>query len=175
MSSGKIFLVTRHSSQISIWHALKQGYILFLINKFIYFWLRWVFVAVLGLSLVAASGAYSSLWCAGLSLRWLLLLQSTGYKWAGFSSCGSRALEHRLSSCGAWASLLHGMWDLPGPGLEPMSPALAGGFLSTVPPGKPQSEDTYLTCKTLPAYCQSITQFKISFQSDKIALRTCKS
>ena len=28
------------------------------------------------------------------------------------------------------------MWDLPGPGLEPMSPVLAGGFLTTVPPGK---------------------------------------
>ena len=29
------------------------------------------------------------------------------------------------------------MWDLPGPGLEPMSSALAGGFLTTAPPGKP--------------------------------------
>ena len=28
------------------------------------------------------------------------------------------------------------MWDLPGPGLEPVSSALAGGFLTTVPPGK---------------------------------------
>ena len=28
------------------------------------------------------------------------------------------------------------MWDLPGPGLEPMSPALAGRFLTTAPPGK---------------------------------------
>ena len=28
------------------------------------------------------------------------------------------------------------MWDLPGTGLEPTSPALAGGFLTTVPPGK---------------------------------------
>ena len=28
------------------------------------------------------------------------------------------------------------MWDLPGPGLEPVSPALVGGFLTTVPPGK---------------------------------------
>ena len=28
------------------------------------------------------------------------------------------------------------MWDLPGPGIEPMSPALAGVFLTTVPPGK---------------------------------------
>ena len=29
------------------------------------------------------------------------------------------------------------MWDLPRPGLEPVSPALAGGFLTTVPPGSP--------------------------------------
>ena len=28
------------------------------------------------------------------------------------------------------------MWDLPGPGLKPVSPALAGEFLTTVPPGK---------------------------------------
>ena len=31
------------------------------------------------------------------------------------------------------------MWDLPGPGLEPVSPALADGFLTTVPPGKSES------------------------------------
>ena len=55
----------------------------------------------------------------------------------GLSSCGSRALERRLSSCGARAELLRGMWHLPGPGLEPVSPALAGGFLTTAPPGKP--------------------------------------
>ena len=28
------------------------------------------------------------------------------------------------------------MWDLPGPGLEPVYPALAEGFLTTAPPGK---------------------------------------
>ena len=28
------------------------------------------------------------------------------------------------------------MWDLPRPGIEPVSPALAGKFLTTVPPGK---------------------------------------
>ena len=28
------------------------------------------------------------------------------------------------------------MWDVPGPGIEPVSPALAGGFLTTGPPGK---------------------------------------
>ena len=54
----------------------------------------------------------------------------------GLSSCGARALECRLSSCGAWAQLLHGMWDLRAPALEPVSPALAGGFLTTEPPGK---------------------------------------
>ena len=54
----------------------------------------------------------------------------------GLSSCGLRALEHRLSSCGTRAQLRRGMWDLPGPGLEPVSPALAGGFLTTAPPGK---------------------------------------
>ena len=31
------------------------------------------------------------------------------------------------------------MWDLPRPGLKPVSPALAGGFLTTAPPGKPWS------------------------------------
>ena len=28
------------------------------------------------------------------------------------------------------------MWDPPGPALEPVSAALAGGFLTTAPPGK---------------------------------------
>ena len=78
-----------------------------------------------------------------------------------FSSCGKRgplfiavrgplsivaslAAEHRLqtcrlSNCGSRAQLLRGMWDLPRPGLEPMSPALAGRLSTTAPPGKPQS------------------------------------
>ena len=41
--------------------------------------------------------------------------------WVGFSSCGTRL------SC---------MWDLPGPGIEPVSPALLGRFLTTASPGK---------------------------------------
>ena len=76
-----------------------------------------------------------------------------------FSSCGKRGplfiavhgpltiaaslvAEHRLqtrrlSSCGSRAQLFHGMWNLPRPGLEPMSPALAGRFSTIAPPGKP--------------------------------------
>ena len=48
-----------------------------------------------------------------------------------------RLQMHRLSSCGSWAQLLRGTWDLPRPGLEPVSPALAGRLSTTAPPGKP--------------------------------------
>ena len=51
------------------------------------------------------------------------------------SSCGLQAPERRLSCC-ARAQLLRGMRDPPGPGIEPVSPALAGGFSATAPPGK---------------------------------------
>ena len=48
-----------------------------------------------------------------------------------------RLQTRRLSNCGSRAQPLRGMWDLPRPGLEPVSPALAGGFSTTAPPGKP--------------------------------------
>ena len=70
-------------------------------KKFIYFIFGCVGSSLLrGLSLVAASKGYSSLRFVGFSLRWLLLLRSTGSRSTGFSSCGSQALEHRLSSGG---------------------------------------------------------------------------
>ena len=65
--------------------------LLFSFFNFIYFWLRWVFVTVHGLSLVVASGGYSPLQFKGFSLRWLLLLWSTGFRRAGFSSCSAWA------------------------------------------------------------------------------------
>ncbi|KAJ8796338.1 hypothetical protein J1605_018016 [Eschrichtius robustus] len=49
-----------------------------------------------------------------------------------------RLQTRRLSSCGSRAQLLRGTWDLPRPGLEPLSPALAGGFSTTAPPGEPR-------------------------------------
>ena len=79
------------------------------INLFIYFWLHWVSIAARGLSLVVASGA--TLCCSAQASHCggFPLLQSTALgAWAsvvvarGLSSCGSRALEHRLSSCGTW-------------------------------------------------------------------------
>ena len=50
-----------------------------------------------------------------------------------------RLQTRRLSSCGSRAQLLRGMWDPPGPGLEPVSPASAGRLSTTAPPGKPPS------------------------------------
>ena len=63
-----------------------------------YVWLRWVFVSVRGLSLVAASGGHSSSRCAGLSPLRPLLLRSTGSRRAG-----SVVVAHRPScfaACG---------------------------------------------------------------------------
>ena len=54
----------------------------------------------------------------------------------GFSSCGSWALEHKLSSCGSQAWLLHGMCNRPGLGIKPVPPALAGRFFTTGSPEK---------------------------------------
>ena len=64
-----------------------------------------------------------------------------------------RPQTRRLSSCGSRAQLLRGMWDPPRPGLEPVSPALAGRLSTTAPPGKPEGENfksakhQYLTMK----------------------------
>ena len=87
--------------------------------------------------------------CGGLSCcgAWALGVQASVVAARGLSSCGLRALERRLSSCGARPQLLHGMWDLPRSGIEPVSPALAGELLTTVPPGK--SLDIFLSFKIL--------------------------
>ena len=82
-----------------------------------------------GFFLVAASGGYSLV--AGSRL---LSLKSTGSRaFEHMCSHGSRAREHRMKSCGAWVSWLHGMWDLPESGIKPVSP---GGFFTTEPPEK---------------------------------------
>lgn len=53
------------------------------------------------------------------------------------SWCGARVPGPGLSSCGARAYLLHGTWDFPGPGFEPLSLALAHGFSTTGSPWEP--------------------------------------
>ena len=84
-----------------------------------------------GLSLVMASKGYSSLQCTDFSLWCHLLLWSTGSRYSGFSSCITQVQQFHIC-----AELLHGIWHLPGPGIELVSPALAGRFSTVVPPGK---------------------------------------
>ena len=111
-----------------------------------------------------------------------------------FSSCGKRGplfiavsgpltiaaslvAEHRLqtrrlSSCGSRAQSLRGMWGLPRPGPEPMSPALAGRLSTTAPPGKPHSD--FLKEKSLAhltlGYFKAPLSF--SFNTDHLAQRS---
>ena len=98
-----------------------------------------------------------------------------------FSSCGKRGpliiaaslvAEHRLqtrrlSNCGSRAQLLHGMWDLPRPGLEPVSRALAGRFATTAPLGKPSFFlFKYTTIKIQPVLLfELFSTFKFTFVS----------
>ena len=56
---------------------------------------------------------------------------------AASSVAEHRLQTRRLSNCGSRAQLLRGTRDPPRPGLEPASPALAGRFSATAPPGKP--------------------------------------
>ena len=89
-----------------------------------FFWLHWVLAATHGLSLVAASGDPP---CCSEGASHC----------GGFSCC-------RAQAPGALASVLvaHGpscstaCGNPPGPRLEPVSPALAGRFSTTAPPGK---------------------------------------
>ena len=88
---------------------------------------------------------------ADFSLWWLLLLQNTGSRQAGFSSrytgahqlwlsgpraCRLSSCDSRALGCGAQAQLLRGTWDLSRPETEPTSPASARRSLATLPPGK---------------------------------------
>ena len=115
-----------------------SAYILFIyvcMYVCMYVWLCWVFVSVRGLSLVVASGGHSSSRCASLSLSQPLVAEH-------------RLQTRRLSNCGSRAELLRGMWDLPRPGLEPVSPALAGRFSTTAPPGKPPHTNFNTFCSS---------------------------
>ena len=62
------------------------------------------------------------------------------------------------------------MWDLPRPGLEPVSPALAGGFLTTASPGK--SPSPVLT-PDLPSPDLVLNGGDIHYSYDLLSAYTC--
>ena len=109
-----IFRYTYHKIYL---YMFMVGFCKIISILFIYFWLRWV--AGCGLCRVAGGRGYPLLWCRLLIVVAFLLVEH---------------LEPRLSSCSV--RLAHSLWGLPGPGIEPVSPALAGGFLASGPPGK---------------------------------------
>ena len=136
-SFEKLNVITR------LLHKLRKHFTLTL-KKMVY-----VFLAALGLC--CSTGSFSSCRERDYSLvavhRLLFAMTSptVEHRLLGQASvvaacrpngCGTWALEHRLSNCSAWAQLLHSTWDLPGPEIKPMSPTLAGRFLSTGPSGK---------------------------------------
>ena len=103
---------------------MSLGYFFFIFIYLLYFWLYWVFLAARGLPLVVASRGYSVVAEHGLLLAVTSLVAESGSRHTGFSSCGSLAQS------------LRGIRHLPRPGIKPVSPALAGRVLSTVPAGK---------------------------------------
>ena len=103
----------------------------FKMQKYVYYLFVYPHLAVLGLaaprlSLVAVSRGCSLGWLRGLLI-----------------AVASLAVAPRLQSAGS-VVVVHGLscstWYLPGPGIKPMSPVLAGRFLTTGPPGKSQDK-----------------------------------
>ena len=110
-------------------------YLIFFIDFYFFFVFKYLFLylfmAVLGLRFCAR--AFSS-----CGKREPLFITVRGPLTITASLVAEHRLQtRRLSNCGSRTQLLRGTWDLPRPGLEPVSPALAGRFSTTAPPGKP--------------------------------------
>ena len=117
---------------LHLW-LISTGVFLFVCLFLNYYLFIYLFLAVLGLRFCAR--AFSSCGKRGplfIAVRGPLTI-------AASLAAGHRLQTRRLSNCGSRAQSLCSMWDLPRPGLEPVSPALAGRFSTTAPPGKPST------------------------------------
>ena len=110
--------------------SIYNMYHLFFLDLFFFFFF-YLYLAVLGLRFCAR--AFSS--CGKLGPLFIAVRRPLTI--AASLVAENRLQTRRLSNCGSRAQLLRGMWNLPRPGLKPMSPALAGRFSTTAPPGKP--------------------------------------
>ena len=109
---------------------------------FIYFWLHLVFTVARGLFCSHCEQGLLFVAVCGL-----LGLRSSGCRAGqGTAFRSSHVQAHQLlfsgprgrpSSCCVWSEQVYSKWDLPGPGIEPVSPALAGGFFTTESLGMP--------------------------------------
>ena len=121
-STGQVFC------RMSLNLGLAGIFFFFFFNLFI---LIYLFLSVLGLRFCARAFSSCGKWgplfiavCGPLTVVASLVAEH-------------RLQTRRLSTCGSRAQPLHGMRDLPRPGLEPVPPALAGRLSTTAPPGKP--------------------------------------
>ena len=119
------------ASYIRMVHLLQLMILMLLLTK-AHTWFRFPFLKVF-------ISAVLCLRCSrGLAKQGLLCgCRAQASCCSGFSCCGAWTPGHAgFSSCGPRAQLLQGMWDLPGPGIEPESPASQGRLPTTGLPGK---------------------------------------
>ena len=127
----KICLLWYHSCKEGRWKIYTFVYVYVCTSILAFFLNLFIFMAVLGLPFCAR--ALSSCGKQGplfIAVRGPLTI-------AASLVAEHRLQTRRLSSCGSRAQPLRVMWDLPRPGFEPVSPALAGRLSTTAPPGKP--------------------------------------
>ena len=128
--------------------------------KFIFFFIYFIYLFIFGCAGSSVHArAFSSCGKRGplfIAVRGPLFIAVRGpFTIAAPPAAGHRLQTRRLSSCGSRAQLLRGMWDPPRPGLEPVSPALAGRLPTTAPPGKPNIS-TFIFCDILQGFLSSL-------------------
>ena len=129
------FTTTNHKwNRYTFWLVMQEhwklrwGEFYYLVYQVLFFF----FYGCVGSSFLCEG--FLQLWQAGATLH----RGARASHCRGLSCYAEHMLQtRRLSNCGSRAQLLRGMWDLPRPGPEPLFPALAGRFSTTVPPGKP--------------------------------------
>ena len=91
----------------------------------------YLFFAALGLH--CCTKAFSS--CSQRGYSWVLVASLVAEQTPGAQA--SVIAARGPSRCSPRAQLFRGIWDLPGPGINPESSALTGRHPTTGPPGKP--------------------------------------
>ena len=118
--------------------ASRMKFCLFIFNMYFFIYLFYYFLIALGLCCCAWAGFLQLQQAAQLFVvvhRVLIAVVSLVTEHRLGAQIPTNVVC-RLSSCGALAWLLIGMWNLPRSGIETIFSALAGGFLSTAPLGK---------------------------------------